>query len=294
MSKGYKDGVGRHQRVFNMMRKKVPDIGYTGVCWVDAFTCMYRLYLDFIEHDQAGIGDGWERETREYIRPGFPAFDLNAYIYGEANSVERQMDVLLNIIGAVSEDYLQVRLSVVWQNASEKQLTMKAMFDEGWKAVTFGSDQIMMDWCRKRFEEGYWMGNPVRGIGPDSVKFLMGDLKAELRRTPEGMDLYLSKEGTRVQSLRLMSRERKVGDCRWTEVRAVIPQSLLEDGHAMVHGLLSPDDLPTVYMREDGKLYCRECRCTVPNTANHEMRREGAYAHSHVCGIRAEGEVYDD
>lgn len=171
---------------------------------------------------------------------------------------------------------------------------MKAMFDEGWKAVTFGSDQIMMDWCRKRFEEGYWMGNPVRGIGPDSVKFLMGDLKAELRRTPEGMDLYLSKEGTRVQSLRLMSRERKVGDCRWTEVRAVIPQSLLEDGHAMVHGLLSPDDLPTVYMREDGKLYCRECRCTVPNTANHEMRREGAYAHSHVCGIRAEGEVYDD
>ena len=54
MSKGYKDGVGRHQRVFNMMRKKVPDIGYTGVCWVDAFTCMYRLYLDFIEHDQAG------------------------------------------------------------------------------------------------------------------------------------------------------------------------------------------------------------------------------------------------
>ncbi len=192
-----------------MMRKKVPDIGYTGVCWVDAFTCMYRLYLDFIEHDQAGIGDGWEREIREYIRPVFPAFDLNAYIYGEANSVERQMDVLLNIIGAVSEDYLQVRLSVVWQNASEKQLTMKAMFDEGWKAVTFGSDQIMMDWCRKRFEEGYWMGNPVRGIGPDSVKFLMGDLKAELRRTPEGMDLYLSKEGTRVQSLRLMSRERR-------------------------------------------------------------------------------------
>ena len=98
MSKGYKDGVGRHQRVFNMMRKKVPDIGYTGVCWVDAFTCMYRLYLDFIEHDQAGIGDGWEREIREYIRPVFPAFDLNAYIYGEANSVERQMDVLLNIM----------------------------------------------------------------------------------------------------------------------------------------------------------------------------------------------------
>lgn len=50
MSKGYKDGVGRHQRVFNMMRKKVPDIGYTGVCWVDAFACMYRLYLDFVNY----------------------------------------------------------------------------------------------------------------------------------------------------------------------------------------------------------------------------------------------------
>lgn len=147
MSKGYKDGVGRHQRVFNMMRKKVPDIGYTGVCWVDAFACMYRLYLDFIKHDQAGISDGWECQIRQYIRPVFPAFDLSAYIYGEAHFVERQMDVLLNIIGAVSENYLQAQLSVVWQNASEKQLTMKAMFDEGWKAVTFGSDQIMMDWC---------------------------------------------------------------------------------------------------------------------------------------------------
>lgn len=294
MNKSYKDGTGFHQEVFDYMRKKVPDIGYTGIRWVDAFICLYRLYQDFNDHDQINISDGWGCEVLQYIIPVFPSFDLSAYTAGEAQFVEGQMNILLNIIGAVSERHLQVCLSVLWQNESKKQLTMMPIFDEGWKPVTFGTDQVMLDWCKAKFKEGYWMGDPDRGMGLDAVKFQMGDLTAELHKSPEGMDLYLSKDGTRIRSLRLISSEKKLGDCQWTEVRAVIPQSLKDDGYAIVHGLLGPDDLPTVYMREDGKLYCRQCRCTVPNTANHEMRREGVYAHSHVCGIRAEGEVYDD
>lgn len=57
--------------------------------------------------------------------------------------------------------------------------------------------------------------------------------------------------------------------------------------------LLDPTNRPSVVMR-DGRLYCKKCHCWVPNTANAEMRKEGCYAHSHVCGIRADGEVYED
>lgn len=44
-------------------------------------------------------------------------------------------------------------------------------------------------------------------------------------------------------------------------------------------------------------LFCNLCNCWVPNTANHEMRKEGFYAHSHscsngVCDMR-NGEISD-
>lgn len=47
-----------------------------------------------------------------------------------------------------------------------------------------------------------------------------------------------------------------------------------------------------VVMTESGRLYCIKCRCWVPNTANTEMRKEGCYAHSHICGHRQSGEIY--
>lgn len=43
--------------------------------------------------------------------------------------------------------------------------------------------------------------------------------------------------------------------------------------------------LSDVRPREGGpySLFCHTCRRWIPNTANHEMRKEGAYAHSHLC-----------
>ena len=40
-----------------------------------------------------------------------------------------------------------------------------------------------------------------------------------------------------------------------------------------------------VQPREGGRysLYCYDCGEWVPNTANHEMAREGYFAHSHRC-----------
>ena len=58
--------------------------------------------------------------------------------------------------------------------------------------------------------------------------------------------------------------------------------------------ILTPADSPAVYMRPDGTLYCRNCHCTVPNTANDQMRKDGVFAHSHICGVRAPGEIYEE
>lgn len=56
--------------------------------------------------------------------------------------------------------------------------------------------------------------------------------------------------------------------------------------------LLDPDFRPSVCQLPDGRLYCRSCHCIVPNTANAEMRKENCYAHSHICGIQADDEIY--
>ena len=44
--------------------------------------------------------------------------------------------------------------------------------------------------------------------------------------------------------------------------------------------------------REGGpySLFCYDCGRWIPNTANHEMAREGVYAHSHFCTVE-EGKI---
>lgn len=67
-----------------------------------------------------------------------------------------------------------------------------------------------------------------------------------------------------------------------------------DDETALIkRNLLYPKDRPNIVMK-NGKLYCRKCHCWVPNTANEEMKKEGCYAYSHICGIKAPGEVYED
>lgn len=47
--------------------------------------------------------------------------------------------------------------------------------------------------------------------------------------------------------------------------------------------------------RKGGKysLYCYACKSWIPNTANHEMKREGYYSHSHGCYMGKDGKLYD-
>lgn len=51
-----------------------------------------------------------------------------------------------------------------------------------------------------------------------------------------------------------------------------------------------------VHLKRGGpySLYCEKCHCWIPNTANHEMKKEGCFAHSHVCGDLSNGEIADN
>lgn len=41
-------------------------------------------------------------------------------------------------------------------------------------------------------------------------------------------------------------------------------------------------------------LFCTDCKTWVPNTANAEMRKEGCFAHSHICGHPSPDEISDN
>ena len=72
---------------------------------------------------------------------------------------------------------------------------------------------------------------------------------------------------------------------RLDEVMAVI-----QEAAASAADLCGP-----VKPKEGGPLplYCNQCRCWVPDTANSEMKKDGLYAHSHLCGRMNNGEIPD-
>lgn len=41
-------------------------------------------------------------------------------------------------------------------------------------------------------------------------------------------------------------------------------------------------------------LFCTDCKVWTPNTANYEMKKEGFFAYSHVCGIVHKDEIRDE
>ena len=47
--------------------------------------------------------------------------------------------------------------------------------------------------------------------------------------------------------------------------------------------LITPENQPNVIVKPDGTLWCTKCNCHVENTANAEMRKEGAIAYGHIC-----------
>ena len=291
----YENGTGRHQRTFDRLRELIPHYGYTGKRWLDAFICLHRMYYYVtLGNFEAGFSNRFRDEVYRYILPLFPNFDLSVYDAGDRHMIERQMDVVLNIMGSVSESEFKAKLHTAWYNRDLKLISPRQEDGPGWKPVTLGSEKDLRWWCDAYFADGWKMGYSDAGSGVTGQSFRLGGLQAEFRDTDKGLTLFLSDGKVEVPALRLTTREKRLGDSKWTDVQVVIPYSIQENGRCETRSLLTPDDLPTVYMRPDGKLYCQKCHCTVPNTASVEIRKEGYYAHSHVCGFRGEGEVYDD
>lgn len=40
-------------------------------------------------------------------------------------------------------------------------------------------------------------------------------------------------------------------------------------------------------------LFCTDCHKWIPNTANYEMKKEGFFAHSHICKLKQDDEIDD-
>lgn len=298
MEKSYFNGTGYYQDIVSKLERLTPNIGYTSSKWLNVFICLGKLYHDYYNNGGGNIEDCYLRDVELYIRPLFPAFNVTPFIDGPEEAVERQMDIVLNVLGRVSDNEFQTELFSLWFNDQDKLLSFdpvsKADGLPEWHKVTFGSQKHQLDWCKQRLSWGYWLYDPHSSPSLPGVPFVLGDCRAVFRETDHGLTLFLSRDGTEVPAMHLRAEERRLGEAHWTDVSAGIVQATSKPEKFRSYHLLTPDDLPVVYMREDGKLYCRKCHCTVPNTANNEMRREGVYSHSHVCGFRAEGEVYDD
>lgn len=136
---------------------------------------------------------------------------------------------------------------------------------------------------------------PLTPNKPEAV-LPFGDMLLLLFQTENGYNLVIQDQaGTQQYTGELFADFHHVESLN-TTIRSFEFRKLIEHDspyHQTVY-LLSPDNRPAVYQREDGKLYCRVCHCTVPNTANAEMRKDGIFAHNHICGLRSPGEVYDN
>ena len=201
----YENGTGRHQRTFDRLRELIPHYGYTGKRWLDAFICLRRMYYDVTMGDFAeGFSNRFRDEVERYILPLFPNFDLGVYDAGDRHMIERQMDVVLNIMGAVAESEFKAKLVSVWCNKD----------GPGWKPVTFGSEKDLRWWCDAYFADGWKMGYSDSGSGVTGQSFRLGGLQAEFRDTDKGLTLFLSDGKVEVPALRLMTREKRLGDSK--------------------------------------------------------------------------------
>lgn len=124
--------------------------------------------------------------------------------------------------------------------------------------------------------------------------FDFGDLQLQIEESPDGYAIYLSDGKDRVRALSLAATKLSIPGKDFFTYNVRVHRDYDDPIQAIQYDLLNPHDRPSVIQLPDGRLFCRKCRCYVPNTANWEMRKEGCFAHSHICGIRAPGEIYTE
>ena len=117
------------------------------------------------------------------------------------------------------------------------------------------------------------------------------DYNLNIRPIGNGYAISIDDGQDEVHALDITIKNRKIGKDTLSSIFAEIKRDYNDPSCAYCEELLMPELRPSVVMLKSGRLWCRKCHCYVPNTANHEMRKEGCFAHSHICGIHQPDEI---
>lgn len=122
-------------------------------------------------------------------------------------------------------------------------------------------------------------------------------IRGEAGTAPNGspvLSFFAKTDDGEVKAFDIVPRPARMKHCP-RQYNIVVFEPRLVDDPCVATAVELPiaDNAEPVVRLKDGRLYCAKCKCFVPDTANHEMRKEGFFAHSHVCGIHAAGEVYE-
>lgn len=121
-------------------------------------------------------------------------------------------------------------------------------------------------------------------ISDNNNKLQLGDCELKVIPSEKGYTLILDNgKDPEVPVMDLVASPWTVGRVSGYTISAMIHHDYDEPRYITKHPLLHPADRPSVVKLEDGRLYCRKCGQYVENTANEEMRKEGAFAYSHSC-----------
>ena len=160
MENSYWNRKGRHQDVVERLDGLMPDIGYTGKRWLNAFICLSNLYYDYYNNGGGNIKDCYMESVEAYIRPLFPIFDIAAFMGDDDERVERQMDIVLTVMKAVDPREFQADFWSIWADERTEELSRQAPEGAGQGkdcfSVTFGNEKDFREWCDARCSVFGW------------------------------------------------------------------------------------------------------------------------------------------
>ena len=185
MENSYWNGNGKHQELLKQFESKSPIIGYTHNVNMNLFITTSNLYYDYFNNGGGNVADVYMEHYERNIKPYLPEFDIDAFMYGPDEMVERAMDETLQYLEGKSMDY---QVHTVWLDFEKNSFSREKPIDNEdskWRVITFGTKERMLEWCKNRIAsyDGRDITNDHIAVNDDfipdycfSVNSLTGDL----------------------------------------------------------------------------------------------------------------------
>ena len=120
--------------------------------------------------------------------------------------------------------------------------------------------------------------------GDHLFSFDIGSCKVHIRRAEDDSVKFVTEDGDgETLAFEMRDQKQKIGPYELHRLVRRDACSYDDPWCFMENEVLLPKNKPSVIQLEDGRLWCRKCKCYVENTANSEMRKDGCYAYSHIC-----------